>query len=238
MNSGLAIALQIGVCVFFASANAVLARTKPPPESTSTSATNRPPTLKPLTTEYWLHESQLTNATRSVLEQATAATDTELAAAAEYNLLHIPLAGTNGPAIDAVLERLEIVGDEFTVRWLEMLARRPEPDLFRPQLLAARSRIEKRLATAPARPPEALVRERWLRAAVANATCNPLESPLPQFVKQWANSHTAEPLFRAELQKLAAGTGSTQDLSWVAAVRRLAAMRAARLLEPAQPGSK
>ena len=216
----------------------MLAQTNLPAVAASTNAGSAALTGKPATGEYWLKEAQRTNATQAVYEQSIQVSDTEVAAAAKYNLLHIPLAGTNGPAIKAALHQLETVGDEFTARWIEILARCPEPDLYRLQLLATRARIEKRMAEALPRPAEKLIRERFLRAAVANMTCNPLESPLPHFVMQWAGSHVSEPLFRAELRKFATETRPPRDMFWIAVVRESAAKRAATLLEPAQTGSR
>jgi hypothetical protein len=236
MRSRLTFSLPLSL--FLASTNAVLAQTNLPGVAARTKAGSVAPAGKAANLDYWLKEAQRTNATQAVYEQAIQLSDTEVAAAAEYNLLHIPLAGTNGPAIAAALHQLETLGDEFTVRWLEVLVRRPEPDLFRAELLATRTRIENRLAEAAPRRPEKLVRERLLRAAVANLTCNPMESPLPRFVMQWAGRHAAEALFRAELKQLATRTLSTRDSFMIAAIRRLAAGRASSLLKEAQTDSK
>jgi hypothetical protein len=176
------------------------------------SASGTPPPLgQPTVTN--LPPLRFTEWPRALHERALQAGDQEVAAAAEYNLLHLAAVGTNDTEAKAALLKLAELGDEFTLAWLE----RHPPRTTSPERSAlaqkTQEQIRHRVQTTPSAP-EKLVYPRLLRTAVADLTCNALEVELKGFAWDWIRRQATNDAVRAELRQLARpGSAATLPLS-------------------------
>ena len=140
--------------------------------------------------------------TSKILAEAIADGDQEVAAAANYNLLHLRAVTEEDAIARPALEELAKSGDEFTLRWLVLPAHPAIPASRQPQVAQTMRRIRERLKDSP-EPPEKQVRAWLLRAAVSDITCNPLESALDRFRRAWVAQHLNNAAVKKELDALA-----------------------------------
>ncbi len=169
--------------------------------------------------------------TWSIHEKAVEAGDHEVAAAAEYNLLHLAATGTNNIEASAALVKLVTLGDEFTLAWLKKSSPRTTNRERQTLLRKTQSQIRHRLQAAP-NAPEKLVSPRLLRMAVADLTCNDLEVEIKGFTFSWARLQATNSAVRAELRRLDQPASTTTSLPSPASVRQRASSYPDHLLKP------
>jgi hypothetical protein len=168
-------------------------------------------------------DGKFVNSTQSAFDRAIESGDTAVASAAEYNQLHIVVAEANEERADAALQALRIVGDDYSIAWLEGIERRKGLSHRKEKFVATRLSIQRRLESHSI-PPAKQIEGRFLRAGVARM-CNPLEMTLPAFTVRWTQDHLNTSGVRAELTRFSEAN-RVQDQarqSWDRVVRDLAA---------------
>jgi len=149
--------------------------------------------------------------TKIALESALRSGDNEVAAAAEYNQLHVVIAEENETKANAALQALAAVGDDYSIVWLESLEQRSDLSHRAGRFAATRARIQLRMTSSPV-PAARQIEERFLRAGVARL-CNPLELSLPAYTSRWAQAKLDAPGVRAELVRFSEANRSGQTKS-------------------------
>ena len=167
--------------------------------------------------------------TGMIRTRAQDATDSEVVAAAEFNLVHLRAVAADEAVARAALQALATSGDVFTLTWLQGPHRGPVATALEPVAVRTAERIRARLDASP-EVPQKTARAWLLRTAVADLTCSALEVPLKRFEHAWLKRHAADPAVRRELEALAAAGQHTGHALDPGAIRARAGARAARVL--------
>lgn len=189
--------LLAATLLWFSAANRAADAPPPPVPATVPSAPTHVPTNgSPASPAFEFSER--------IRAHASEAGDREVAAAAEYNLVHLRALAADEAVARPALEQLAKSGDAFTLQWLDAPGYLKIPAARQPQISATQERIRERLKGASPPPSEKQVEAWLLRAAVSDLTCNALEVPLGRFRTEWMTQHRDGPAVRSQLETLAA----------------------------------
>jgi len=131
----------------------------------------------------------------------------------EYLSLHNALGRPGTPEWPATLQRLMAAGDGFTLERLKALDRVRVPADSMALLDAAIEMLGARVAAETPATVAASLQTRFERASLADLHCDPLEMTLVPWVLSGAAALAAEPVVRAELQRLESGYVAP-DVPW------------------------
>jgi len=152
---------------------------------------------------WWREESagangaSIVSMTKFAFERAMKTGDLDVAAAAEYNQLHVVAAAADDTKAQEALHALTVVGDDYSIAWLQNIENRKELAHRKQWYAEARTGIRQRLER-DSIPDAQQIEARFLRAGVARL-CNPLELTLPAFTAQWARERVKDTTFSADL---------------------------------------
>ena len=126
----------------------------------------------------------------------------DLAAAIEYNSLHVDLLNPDTKVRQLAEKRLGEMGDDFTVHWLKGIDGGVKPNVPAEISKRLQREIRKRMASSGA-VPENMARTWLLRGAVSDVTCNSIEGPLKTWSYGWVRKHASTPEVRRDLEAFA-----------------------------------